>query len=55
MIVGGIVGAALFPNFRVVGISVAIAGVIGLVTLLPRVRAWIDEKAANGATEPSAR
>ena len=54
MIVGGIVGAVLFPNLRVVGISVAAAGVIGLVTLLPQVRAWIDEKAANGATEPSA-
>lgn len=54
MIVGGIVGVVLFPNFRVVGISVAVAGVIGLVTLLPQVRAWIDEKAANGSTEPSA-
>jgi uncharacterized protein (TIGR02611 family) len=54
MIIGGIVGAVLFPNFLVVGISVAVAGVIGLVTLLPQVRAWIDEKAANGATEPSA-
>ena len=54
MIIGGIVGAVLFPHFLVVGISVAVAGVIGLVTLLPQVRAWIDEKAANGATEPSA-
>ena len=54
MIVGGTLGAALFPGVRVVGISVALAGVIGLVTLLPRVRQWIDEKAANGATEPSA-
>src|SRR6056297_1216642 len=48
MIVGGIVGAILFPTFVVVGISVAIAGVIGLVTLLPKVRAWIEEQAANG-------
>jgi len=48
LIVGGIVGAILFPQFVVVGISVAIGGAIGLVTLLPRVRAWIDEKAMNG-------
>ncbi len=54
MIVGGILGAVLFPGFRVVGISVAVAGIIGLVTLLPQVRAWIEDKAANGATEPSA-
>lgn len=50
MIVGGITVAILLDPFRVVGVSVAIAGVIGLVTLLPQVRAWIDAKAANGAT-----
>jgi uncharacterized protein (TIGR02611 family) len=50
MIVGGIVVAAIFPGLLVVGVSVAIAGVIGLVTLLPRVRSWIDDKAANGRT-----
>lgn len=50
MIVGGIVVAVLFTEFLVVGISVAIAGVIGLLTLLPQVRSWIDAKAANGAT-----
>jgi len=44
----------VFPALRVVGFSVALAGVIGLVTLLPQVRAWIDAKAANGATEQSA-
>ena len=54
MIVGGTVGAVLSPDFIVVGVSVAIAGVIGLVTLLPQVRTWIDEK-ANGLarTEPA--
>ena len=50
MIVGGIVVAVLFPSLLVVGVSVAVAGVIGLVTLLPRVRSWIDDKAANGRT-----
>jgi len=50
MIVGGIVVAVLFSSLLVVGVSVAVAGVIGLVTLLPRVRSWIDDKAANGRT-----
>jgi hypothetical protein len=45
MIVGGIVAAVLFERLLVVGISVSVAGVIGLVTLLPQVRAWIDRKA----------
>jgi uncharacterized protein (TIGR02611 family) len=54
MIVGGIVVTVLIDGFRVVGVSVAIAGVIGLVTLLPQVRAWIDEKAANGAARTDA-
>lgn len=49
MIVGGLTVAALFGGFRVVGVSVALAGIIGLVTLLPQVRGWIDDKAANGA------
>ena len=56
MIIGGLVVAVLFRTFLVVGISVAVAGVIGLVTLLPSVRSWIDTKAANGrapATEPA--
>jgi hypothetical protein len=48
MIVGGIVVAIVFDGLLVVGISIAVAGVIGLVTLLPQVRTWIDEKA--GAT-----
>ena len=56
MLAGGITVAVVFPGFRVVGVSVAVAGVIGLLTLLPQVRTWIDEKATNGAgaKEPSA-
>ncbi len=45
MIVGGIVVAVMFERLRVVGVSVTIAGMVGLVTLLPQVRAWIDSKA----------
>ena len=47
MIIGGIVIAVVSNTFMAVGISVTIAGVIGLCTLLPQVQAWIDEKAAN--------
>ncbi len=54
MIVGGIVVAVMFTNLRIVGISVTVAGIIGLVTLLPQVRAWIDAKAAKNPAEPSA-
>lgn len=50
MIVGGILGAVLFPGLIVVGISVAIAGVIGLCTLLPQVQQWIETKANSGDT-----
>lgn len=52
MFVGGAVGAVLFPNLVVVGVSVAIAGIVGLVTLLPQVRAWIDTKAAASRVAP---
>jgi uncharacterized protein (TIGR02611 family) len=45
MILGGILLAVLVDSLFVVGVSIAIAGVIGLVTLLPQVRAWIDAKA----------
>ena len=45
MIVGGIIIAVVLDRFRVVGISIGIAGIIGLSTLLPQVQAWIDEKA----------
>ena len=47
MIIGGIVIAVMFSAFLIVGISVAIAGVIGLCTLHPKVQAWIDEKASQ--------
>lgn len=49
MIVAGIVIAVMFGGFIVVGISVALAGFIGLCTLHPKVHEWIDEK----ANEPS--
>ena len=49
MIVAGIVVAVFFGEFVVVGTSVAIAGVIGLATLHPKVQRWIDEQANTPA------
>lgn len=51
MIVGGILVAIFFSAFIVVGISVALAGVIGLCTLLPQVQTWIQEKADVGIND----
>jgi uncharacterized protein (TIGR02611 family) len=45
MIVAGVLVAVFFSNFVIVGISIAIAGGIGLGTLQPKVQRWIDEKA----------
>ncbi len=53
MIAGGIVIAVLLDDFVVVGISIALAGVIGLCTLHPTVQAWIAEKAAEPDEAPS--
>jgi uncharacterized protein (TIGR02611 family) len=49
MITAGLVAIVFFERFRVVGVSVTFAGIIGLVTLLPQVRSWIDTK-ANGTS-----
>ena len=48
MIAAGVVGSILFPEFLVVGISIAVAGTIGLGTLHPAVGRWIEEKARVG-------
>lgn len=51
MIVGGIVVAIWFSDYIVVGISIAIAGIIGLCTLHPAVGRWIDEKSRVGIND----
>jgi uncharacterized protein (TIGR02611 family) len=48
LILAGLVVFAIWSQFWVVGISLIIAGVIGLCTLHPRVHAWVDERAATG-------
>jgi len=48
LIVAGIVVGVVWSQFVVVGISLVIAGIIGLCTLHPRVHEWVDERAATG-------
>lgn len=45
LVIGGIVIAIVWGQFRIVGISIVLAGIISLATLLPPVQAWIEEKA----------
>jgi hypothetical protein len=45
LIIGGIVVAVMFERLQLMGVSLTVAGAIGLVTLLPQVRTWIDAKA----------
>jgi uncharacterized protein (TIGR02611 family) len=47
MVVGGAVVVALVGDFRVVGVSVAIAGLIGLATLHPRAQRWLDSRTST--------
>ncbi|MGB8862207.1 MAG: PGPGW domain-containing protein [Ilumatobacteraceae bacterium] len=45
MVVGGALVAAFAGGRTLLGASVALAGVIGLATLLPAVQRWLDRKA----------
>jgi uncharacterized protein (TIGR02611 family) len=45
LVTGGGFVATFVEEYRVIGISLTIAGLIGLLTLLPRVQGWIDVKA----------
>ena len=50
MVVGGAVVVALVGDFRIVGVSVAIAGLIGLATLHPRAQRWLETRTSTNAT-----
>lgn len=51
MIIAGIVAASVLDGWRLVGVSVALAGLIGIATLHPRVRAWIVEQADHAGDD----
>ena len=44
----GIVVIVFFSEYIAVGVSLILAGVIGLCTLIPKVQDWIGEKALTG-------
>lgn len=45
LVTGGGFVATFVDEYRLVGVSLTIAGLIGLLTLVPRVQSWIDDKA----------
>ena len=48
MVIGGALVVTLLGDHRVIGVSVLVAGLIGLATLLPAVQRWIEAR-----TKPS--
>jgi|GEM_PF-409674 uncharacterized protein (TIGR02611 family) len=54
LVLGGIVVTLLLPAWRLVGLSVALAGAIALGTLHPAVHRWLDGRQRRTAEEPDA-
>lgn len=52
MIGGGALVAAFAGDLRVVGISVVVAGAVGLATLLPRVQHWLAAQTSPTTSPP---
>jgi uncharacterized protein (TIGR02611 family) len=48
MIVAGIAICVLYSKFIVAGVSIVFAGIVALLTLHPRVLAWVEARAATG-------
>jgi len=47
LIIGGALVAVFADEYRVVGGTVVLAGLIGLATLLPQVQRWLEAKSAR--------
>jgi hypothetical protein len=52
MLVGGVVVALAVPTWRVVGILVAVGGLVSCAMLLPPVQAWLRKQLVEGDTDP---
>jgi len=52
MVIGGALVVAFVGGRTVIGVSVALAGAIGLATLLPAVQRWLDRKATPAGGNP---
>jgi len=51
LITAGVVVIVFFSSWLVAGISLILAGVIGMCTLFPQVQDWIAEKAITGIND----
>jgi uncharacterized protein (TIGR02611 family) len=52
LVVGGALVVALLSNHRVIGVSVLLAGFIGLGTLLPGVQRWLAQNTRPSGSHP---
>lgn len=52
MVLGGGTVAVLLPLWRVAGVSIAVAGAIGLCALAPAAQRWIERSATRPPTHP---
>ena len=52
MVIGGALVVVLLGDQRVIGISVLVAGLIGLATLLPAVQRWIEARTQRPTGQP---
>lgn len=53
MVLGGATVAVLFPLWRVAGVSIALAGAVGLCALAPPAQRWIERSTARPPADPS--
>ena len=51
LILAGVVVIVVMSKFWYVGVSLIGAGIIGLCTLLPKVSAWVEDRAATGIND----
>lgn len=51
LIVAGVVAIVVISKYWYVGVSLIGAGIIGLCTLLPKVSAWVEDRAATGIND----
>jgi uncharacterized protein (TIGR02611 family) len=51
LMLAGVVAIVFFSQYWYVGVSLIVAGIIGLCTLHPRVREWVEERAEFGIND----
>ena len=51
MVIGGALVVTLLGDHRIIGVSVLVAGLIGLATLLPGVQRWIEARTQSSTRQ----